>query len=142
MKEPYLMFQLLIFFFIFIGDVLFLTKSTLTVHIALNIRVLNIFPFGRWGNRSKSNLFFRWLLYCFRCSDCLCKFWWGSIERFMLWNQKFITWYVVLLGFEGMFGEIIDYIWVYHAVLLLPEDLGGVIVMFAWHLIAFHCAVS
>jgi hypothetical protein len=26
--------------------------------------------------------------------------------------------------------------------LLLPEDLGGVIVMFAWHLIAFHCAVS
>jgi hypothetical protein len=26
--------------------------------------------------------------------------------------------------------------------LLLPKDLGGVIVMFAWHLIAFHCAVS
>lgn len=60
----------------------------------------------------------------------------------MLRNQKFITRYVVLLGFEGVFGEIIDYIWVYHAVLLLPEDLGGVIVMFARHLIAFHCAVS
>lgn len=142
MKEFYLMLKLLILFFIFISDVLLLTKCTISIQIVLVICVLEIFPLGWWCNWSKRNLFFRWLLYCFRCPYGLCEFWWSSIERFMLRDQKFITRYVIFLGFEGVLGKVVDDVWVYHAVLLLFEDLGGVVVMLAWHLIAFHCAVS
>lgn len=49
----------------------------------------------------------------------------------MLRDQKFITRYVIFLGFEGVLGKVVDDIWVYHAVLLLFEDLGGVVVMLA-----------
>ncbi len=47
----------------------------------------------------------------------------------MLGDQKFITRYVIFLGLKGMLGEIIDDIWVDHAILLLPEDLRSVVVM-------------